>query len=107
MANPVTVGLDGSRESVTAACWAAREADLLGTRLERVQVQEEPGRPARPLLRVASTEVQRRWTEGLLHEARDEVRRLYPDREVTSRIGPITHAVLHHAAAPVAVVAHE
>ncbi|MEU3065063.1 universal stress protein [Streptomyces subrutilus] len=85
MANPVTVGLDGSRESVTAACWAAREADLLGTRLELVHVQEEPGRPARPLLPVASTEVQRRWTEGLLHEARDEVRRLYPDLEVTSR----------------------
>ncbi|MET3982985.1 universal stress protein [Streptomyces sp. PvR034] len=82
MANLVTVGLDGSRESVTAAFWAAREASLRSVPLDLVHVEEWLDRPPLP---VASAEVQRRWTEGLLREASEEVQRLYPDLEVTSR----------------------
>ncbi|WP_106433231.1 MULTISPECIES: universal stress protein [unclassified Streptomyces] len=97
MASLVAVGLDGSRESVTAALWAAREADLRSVSLDLVHVEEWLDQPPLP---VASAEVQRRWTEGLLREASEEVRRLYPDLEVTSRrLHGIPAIALIHAAA--------
>ncbi|MCY0939830.1 universal stress protein [Streptomyces antarcticus] len=97
MANLVTAGLDGSRESVAAARWAACEAGLRGVPLALVHVEEWLERPP---LTVATTEVQRQWAEGLLREASAEIKRLYPDLEVTSRrLSGIPATALAHAAA--------
>ncbi len=97
MANLVTAGLDGSRESVAAARWAAREAALRGVPLALVHVEEWLERPPLP---VASSEVQRRWTDGLLREASEEIQRLYPDLEITSRrLSGIAATALARAAA--------
>lgn len=97
MANLVTAGLDGSRESVAAARWAAHEADLRGVPLALVHVEEWLERPP---LAVATTEVQRQWAEGLLREASEEIKRLYPDLEITSRrLQGIPATALAHAAA--------
>ncbi|MFF1561524.1 universal stress protein [Streptomyces sp. NPDC058279] len=97
MANLVTAGLDGSRESVAAARWAAREADLRRVPLALVHVEEWLERPPLP---VASTEAQRHRTDELLREASEEIKRLYPDLEITSRRLPgIPATALAHAAA--------
>jgi nucleotide-binding universal stress UspA family protein len=97
MASLVTVGLDGSRESVAAALWAAREADLRSVPLDLVHGEEWLDRPPLPM---ASAEVQHRWTEGLLREASEEVERLYPPLEVISRRlhGTPATALIHAAA---------
>lgn len=97
MPHLVTAGLDGSRESLAAARWAAHEADLRGVPLALVHVEEWLERPP---LTVATTEVQRQWAEGLLREASAGIKRLYPDLEVTSsRLSGIAATALAHAAA--------
>ncbi|MEU9801278.1 universal stress protein [Streptomyces sp. NPDC051000] len=97
MTNLVTAGLDGSRESVAAARWAAHEADLRGVPLALVHVEEWLERPP---LAVATTEVQRQWAEALLREAFEEIKGLYPNLEITSRrLQGIPATALAHAAA--------
>ncbi|WP_343234562.1 MULTISPECIES: universal stress protein [unclassified Streptomyces] len=97
MANLVTAGLDGSRESVAAARWAAHEAHLRGVPLALVHVEEWLERPP---LAVATTEIQRQWAERLLREASEDIKRLYPDLEITSRrLSGIPATALAHAAA--------
>ncbi|MGW2582281.1 universal stress protein [Streptomyces virginiae] len=97
MANLVTAGLDGSRESVAAARWAAHEADLRGVPLALVHVEEWLERPP---LAVATTEVQRQWARGLLREASEEIKGLYPELEITARrLSGIPATALAHAAA--------
>ncbi|WP_405486503.1 universal stress protein [Streptomyces sp. NBC_00096] len=96
MANLVTAGLDGSRESVAAARWAAHEADLRGVPLALVHVEEWLERPP---LAVATTEVQRQWAQALLREASEEIKGLYPELEITARrLSGIPATALAHAA---------
>ncbi|RFC70740.1 universal stress protein [Streptomyces sp. AcE210] len=116
MSPTVTVGLDGSAGCRAAAEWVAHEAMLRDARLKTVLVREpEPvpvggpsarqGPPCCPQLGSAA-----------LHRLRSG-RRLRCERTALGRgglrsalgthIGPVTHAVLHHAIAPVAVVLHE
>ncbi|MFI5763432.1 universal stress protein [Streptomyces sp. NPDC051563] len=97
MANLVTAGLDGSHESVAAARWAAHEANLRGVPLALVHVEEWLEGPP---LAVATTEVRREWAQGLLREASEEIKGLYPNLEITSRrLSGIPATALARAAA--------
>ncbi|MET7926800.1 universal stress protein [Streptomyces sp. NPDC005349] len=79
----ITAGLDGSRESATAARWAAREAELRGIALNLVHVDERLEQ--HPPQQVPSTEITRRWDEALLRDATQDLRRLHPDLEITTQ----------------------
>ncbi|MEU5220662.1 universal stress protein [Streptomyces sp. NPDC020807] len=81
MAAQVTVGLDGSEESLAAARWATGEAVLRGVPLRLVHVEEWPNTPEIPAP-YARTLYER--AEALLHDEADRARKEHPDLEVTT-----------------------
>ncbi|WP_405539722.1 universal stress protein [Streptomyces sp. NBC_00075] len=83
MTRTVTVGLDGSNESLAAAEWAAREAGLLGLPLKLVHVWEPVPAPIAqaPLL---GAETQQHWTERIPREAAQGIRLRHPGLDVTT-----------------------
>ncbi|MFK0139870.1 universal stress protein [Streptomyces murinus] len=83
MSRTVTVGLDGSPESRTAAEWAAGEARLRGLPLRLVHVWEPvtESMAQDPVIGVAT---QRHWTERIPRETAEELRLRHPDLEVLS-----------------------
>ncbi|MDW8807239.1 universal stress protein [Streptomyces scabiei] len=85
MNRTVTVGLDGSRESRSAAEWAAREARLSGVPLKVVHVREPVPDPIvqAPLL---GTETQQQWTERIPREAAERIRLRHPGLEVVTEL---------------------
>lgn len=91
MSRTVTVGFDGALESRAAAARAARGAGLRGSRLLLVHLREP----------VAQAPPPGGETRGEKHTEVIESRRGSPLGAHT-----VTHAGLHHAIAPVAVVAH-
>ncbi|MFI1440414.1 universal stress protein [Streptomyces fructofermentans] len=98
MTRTITVGLDGSRESLAAAEWAAREAGLLGLTLKLVHVWEPVPAPAAqaPLL---GAETQQHWTERVPREAAEGIRLRHPGLEVTTeQLSGHPGDVLAHAA---------
>lgn len=79
MTAQVTVGLDGSEESVAAARWAAHEAVLREVPLRLVHVDDWPDAPEIPATYVRS------HTEralSLVRDAAERVRKEHPDLEV-------------------------
>ncbi|MEV6202916.1 universal stress protein [Streptomyces sp. NPDC051771] len=81
MTAQVTVGLDGSEESIAAARWAAGEAALREVPLRLVHVEEWPNTPEIPIP-YARTLYQR--AEALLHDEAGRAREEHPDLEVTT-----------------------
>lgn len=83
MLRNVTAGIDGSRESLAAAEWAAREAESLGLALKLVQVWEPVPAPMAqaPLL---GPETQQHWTEQIPREGAEALRRRHPGLEVST-----------------------
>jgi nucleotide-binding universal stress UspA family protein len=81
MARTVTAGLDGSRESVAAAQWAAHEALRRGLPLRLVHVWEWEPTTRTPLV---GPETQRHWAERIPREAAEELRVRYPELEITT-----------------------
>ncbi|MEF9886999.1 universal stress protein [Streptomyces sp. P9-A4] len=79
MTAQVTVGLDGSDESLAAARWAATQAVLREVPLRLVHVEEWPNTPEVPLA-FARTLDER--TERLMREETDRARKNHPDLEV-------------------------
>ncbi|MFD8827307.1 universal stress protein [Streptomyces sp. NPDC059605] len=79
MTAQVTVGLDGSDESLAAARWGAGEAVLREVPLRLVHVEEWPNTPEVPLP-YARTPADR--AEELLREESDRARKGHPDLEV-------------------------
>ncbi|MEV6329927.1 universal stress protein [Streptomyces sp. NPDC051909] len=79
MTAQVTVGLDGSGESVAAVRWAAREAVLRETPLRLVHVDEWPDAPEVPLSHVRAHADR---AGSLLRDAADGAREEHPDLEV-------------------------
>ncbi|MER5461212.1 universal stress protein [Streptomyces sp. NPDC002668] len=81
MSRTVTVGLDGSNESVAAAEWAAREARLRALPLRLVNVWEPQSCIQAPLL---GGETLQHWAERIPRETADELRLRHPDVEITA-----------------------
>ncbi|MDK0517858.1 universal stress protein [Streptomyces sp. ML-6] len=79
MTAQVTVGLDGSDESLAAARWAAGEAVLREVPLRLVHVEEWPNTPEVPLP-YARTLAER--AEELLRDESDRLRKEHPGLEV-------------------------
>ncbi|MFG2139911.1 universal stress protein [Streptomyces sp. NPDC048650] len=77
MKDVITVGLDGTPESLSAARWAAREARLRAARLRLlhawVMLAQEPSSPA------PDERDQNYWPHRLMNEAREAVRAREPD----------------------------
>ncbi|KUJ41278.1 stress-inducible protein [Streptomyces albus subsp. albus] len=76
----VTVGLDGSAESLSAARWAAAEAHRLGCALHLLHAwvllaSAPQGIPAE--------RDQNFWAEHIVHDAAKELHRLHPDLRIT------------------------
>ncbi|GAA3791428.1 universal stress protein [Streptomyces phyllanthi] len=84
MPRTVTVGLDGSPESLAAAQWAAREAERRGLPLHLVHAWDwQPyTRPVPP------TAAQRHWGGRVLREATEQLHDRHPHLEITSEQVP-------------------
>ncbi|OEU86934.1 hypothetical protein DB35_25450 [Streptomyces abyssalis] len=76
----VTVGLDGTRESLAAVDWAAREALARGVTLQLIQVRETGAYPYSP---IADDEVEREWAQTITNEALDDLNARMPELAVT------------------------
>ncbi|MEU4498541.1 universal stress protein [Streptomyces sp. NPDC023998] len=81
MTRNVTVGLDGSPESLASAAWAAREALLRDVPLHLVHAEEWPTTAAVPMV---GPEVQQQWADKVLTDAADELRQRHPGLEITT-----------------------
>lgn len=82
MLRPVTVGLDGSRESLAAAEWAAREAVLRGLPLHLVHIWEWlPDAPPA----IAEPVAHQNWAAGALREAGVTMERRHPGLLVSAQ----------------------
>jgi len=79
----VTTGIDGSKESLAAAHWAAREALRRGVPLCLVHAWKWYPRPT-PAVPADSTE--RAWAEQTLDRAADSVRAAHPGLPVVRRL---------------------
>ncbi|MFG3498266.1 universal stress protein [Streptomyces sp. NPDC047928] len=82
MSRPVAVGVDGSPESIAAALWAAREAELRGVPLRIVHADEWSGAVTVPEV---GADARGRWAVELLAEVTDTVRREHPSVEIDTR----------------------
>ncbi|MCX5095981.1 universal stress protein [Streptomyces sp. NBC_00365] len=81
MTRTVTVGLDGSPESRTAAEWAAREAKLRELPLKLVHVWEPVPEPI-AVARLLGLETHQHWTERIPREAAAGLRAAHPEVEL-------------------------
>ncbi|MER5204218.1 universal stress protein [Streptomyces sp. NPDC002825] len=79
MTAQVTVGLDGSEESVAAARWAVREAVLREVPVRLMYVEEWPPAPEVP---VSYTREAAERADRLLAETAEQTRKEHPDLEV-------------------------
>ncbi|WP_369029699.1 universal stress protein [Streptomyces adonidis] len=81
MIRPITVGLDGSPESLAAADWAAREAQRreLPLHLVHAWIWQPHDVPA-----AEDMATQRRWAQRVLREAEEELRGRHPELTVTT-----------------------
>lgn len=85
MPEHVTVGLDGTRESLAAADWAADEAYSRGVPLELLQVREAGGLPRVP---VADEELALDWAQKITGEVVDGLAQRFPEVRTAVRTVP-------------------
>ncbi|TLQ42429.1 universal stress protein [Streptomyces marianii] len=88
MSRNVTVGLDGSAESRTAAEWAAREAKLRGLPLRLVHVWEPVPEPIAQAQAPLGAEKLRHWSERIPRETAEGLRRRHPGLRVETEQVP-------------------
>ncbi|NGN62478.1 universal stress protein [Streptomyces sp. A7024] len=85
MLRPVVAGIDGSRESLAAADWAAREAQRRGTPLSVIHSWEWP---PRGVPNFDDSDTQRFRAERILRNAEQELRKRYPELAIEARMTP-------------------
>jgi nucleotide-binding universal stress UspA family protein len=84
MPRTVTVGVDGSPESLTAADWAAREAELWGRPVRLVHAGPwQPYSPAGEGADGGAEAARRRWAQRVLRETAERLAAGHPDLRVT------------------------
>ncbi|MFI5797894.1 universal stress protein [Streptomyces sp. NPDC051677] len=84
----ITVGLDGSPESLAAADWAAREATQREAPLCLVHARDSLGSLYTPFMGASAPgvlEAQRDWAAHLLREAQSRLTERHPDLRITAR----------------------
>lgn len=81
MTAQVTVGLDGSDESLAAARWAATQAVLREVPLRLVHVAEWPNTPEVPLAHARTLDER---TQRLMRDEAERARKSHPDLEVVT-----------------------
>ncbi|MGV9246215.1 universal stress protein [Streptomyces sp. NPDC003710] len=104
MTRPVTVGVDGSPESVAAAAWAAREAVRRDLPLRIVHAWQWHSHDLAPS---ADREAQAEWARQLLTEARRTIAERHPRLTVTAEPhegGPVDTLVAEAAEAELLVL---
>ncbi|MFF4113483.1 universal stress protein [Streptomyces sp. NPDC001714] len=89
MLRPVVVGLDGSRESLTAADWAAREALRRGLPLRLVHAAEVPAAGESELPELS---VPRHWARRIMRDAMDQINERYPQLYLSAEQVPLPAA---------------
>ncbi|MFJ8114277.1 universal stress protein [Streptomyces sp. NPDC096132] len=85
--SPITVGLDGSPESLAAADWAAREAAQTAAPLRLLHAGDSPGPQYVPFMGVQTSaliDVQREWSDHLLREAERRLTERHPGLRITT-----------------------
>ncbi|MEE1941278.1 universal stress protein [Streptomyces sp. TRM 70361] len=82
MVRTVTVGVDGSRESLAAADWAAREARRREVPLRLVHVREPD--PFTLQDSAADPETREHWAQRIPREAAETLAERYPGLEITT-----------------------
>ncbi|MFI7277452.1 universal stress protein [Streptomyces sp. NPDC049879] len=104
MVSTVVAGLDGSAESLAAAEWAAREAELRGLPLRLVHARE-PVPEFMVQAPPARAETHHAWSERIAREAADRLRLRHPGVDVTvEQLDGLPHEVLSGAARDSALV---
>ncbi|GHE62940.1 hypothetical protein GCM10018785_34880 [Streptomyces longispororuber] len=83
MLRPIVVGLDGSRESVAAAHWAAREALRRGLPLRLVHAGEGLPRDDEPVT-LPELAAPRSWARRILRGTADRLHEEYPQVPLTT-----------------------
>ncbi|EXU67851.1 universal stress protein UspA [Streptomyces sp. PRh5] len=83
MPHPITVGMDGSPESLDAADWAAREARWRQTPLRLVHAWMLPPQTART---AQAPEVRKAWAHKTLDDAEADLAARYPDVSVSTEL---------------------
>ncbi|WNF00756.1 universal stress protein [Streptomyces luomodiensis] len=83
MARPITVGLDGSPESLDAADWAAREARWRHAPLRLVYAWAPLPHTART---AQAPEVREEWARGLLDDAEADLASRHPEVSVSTEL---------------------
>jgi nucleotide-binding universal stress UspA family protein len=81
MNHHITVGLDGSRESIAAANWAADEAELRDVELRLIHAEDRSSPRSVP----AASETRREWAEALLRESADALSHDHPQLAITTQ----------------------
>ncbi|WP_405486501.1 universal stress protein [Streptomyces sp. NBC_00096] len=82
MNHHVTVGVDGTPQSLSAARWAAREAALRQAPLRIVHAEDWSSGTLIPELDPGTRD---RWADEVLASATDELKRAYPRLEISTR----------------------
>ncbi|MFF4505033.1 universal stress protein [Streptomyces sp. NPDC001401] len=95
----ITVGLDGSPQSLAAADWAAREAQQREASLRLVHAWEPQPRTYGPFAGTfapAAVDAQREWAEYMLREAESRLAKSHPGLRITTlwTAGPPAAALL-------------
>ncbi|MEU5272532.1 universal stress protein [Streptomyces hygroscopicus] len=100
MARPITVGLDGSPESLAAADWAAREARWRQTPLRLVHAWLPPARTALPAWTAQAPEARKEWAATFLDDAEAGLSARYPEVSVSTELvaEPAVPALVAHDA---------
>lgn len=81
MPGGVTVGLDGTRQSLAAADWAAGEALIRDAPLQLVQVRATGAYPYSPI--VIEDQAEREWSQKITGEVGEHLARRHPELRTT------------------------